>query len=155
MRRDDRAIKDIEGITGIIQECKVFRVAGSIDNIPYIVPMNFGYEFKEGSFKFYVHCAHEGKKLEIFKKNPTVAFEMDCGHLLTPAVLPCAYGYNYKSVMGMGTIKIVTETSLKIHMLQVLMKHQTGKDFSFTPSQAEAVTVCAIDVLEISGKECK
>jgi len=38
--------------------------------IPYIVPMNFGYEMADGALSLYFHCANEGRKINIIKKNP-------------------------------------------------------------------------------------
>lgn len=38
---------------------------------PYVVPLNFGYEFGE-SLIFYFHCAHEGHKLELLARDPHV-----------------------------------------------------------------------------------
>lgn len=50
-----------------------------VDNIPYIVPLNF--EYQENVF--YMHCAKEGRKLEMIKENPFVCFEMDQGSVKT------------------------------------------------------------------------
>jgi hypothetical protein len=43
MRRSDREIPGIQEIEEIIQKADVCRIALANDNIPYIVPMNFGY----------------------------------------------------------------------------------------------------------------
>ena len=45
--------------------------------VPYIVPLNYGYEYADGELTFYFHSAKEGRKLEILKKNPTVCLELD------------------------------------------------------------------------------
>lgn len=153
MRRTDREITDIKSICNIIDNCKVFRVATSVDNIPYIVPLNFGYEYNNENFVFYFHCANEGKKLDMFRKNSTVCFELDYNHDLIVANAACGYGYKYRSVIGTGKVEFITEVEDKIHMLKCLMKHQTTKDFTFTNEQASAVTVCKIKVLEISAKQ--
>lgn len=153
MRRQDREIKDIKNICDIIDQCKVFRVATSVDDIPYIIPLNFGYTYNKEIFEFYFHCANEGKKLEMFKKNNRICFEMDLNHKLTVSETACGYGYNYTSIIGTGYVELVADLDDKIKILSHLMKHQTAKDFTFTKEQASAVTVCKINVLEISAKE--
>lgn len=153
MRRTDREITDIKSICNIIDNCKVFRVATSVDNIPYIVPLNFGYEYKNENFVFYFHCANEGKKLDMFRKNNTICFELDYNHDLITSNTACGYGYKYRSVIGTGEVEFVTDINDKIHMLNCLMKHQTNKNFIFTNEQVATVTVCKINVLEISAKQ--
>lgn len=46
MRRKDREITDIEEIRDIIEKCKVCRLAMQDEEGLYLVPLNFGYEFK-------------------------------------------------------------------------------------------------------------
>lgn len=153
MRRKDREITNIESIINIIESCKVFRVAMSVQDMPYIVPLNFGYSYKNDIFEFYFHSAMEGKKLDIIKINPLVCFEMDCNHELTRAELVCSYGYNYKSIIGNGKVQIVDNIEEKILYLKNLMKHQTGNEFEFTNQQVTNVAVCKITVTEISAKK--
>lgn len=152
MRRKDREIIDIPTTLEIIRHCKVLRLAMCADQTPYIVPLNFGYAYEDGVFSFYFHCAGQGKKLDLMAKNPAVCFEMDRGHALAPADSPCGYGYNYESVIGSGTVQIVTDTKDKKRFLSAIMAHQTGETFCFNDSQASAVTVCKIQVDSLSAK---
>ncbi len=152
MRRSDRQVTDTQGIIAIIEKCKVMRLAMSADNMPYIVPLNFGYTFADNTFEFYFHCANEGKKLDILRANSNVCFEMDCEHKLTGSGSPCSYGYNYQSIIGSGKAEIVADTAQKKRLLQVLMKHQTGLDFQFDDTQANSVTVCKIICTDITAK---
>ena len=80
MRRSDREIKDFDEIIEVINKCDVCRLAINDGDYPYIVPMNFGFNIEDGKVVLYFHCASEGKKLELLRKNNKVAFEMDCGH---------------------------------------------------------------------------
>lgn len=155
MRREDREITDIKRIIEIIDSCKVFRVAMADDGMPYVVPLNFGYEYKDGSFEFYFHCAGEGRKLDIIAKNSSVCFEMDCNHELTEADGACGYGYNFSSVIGKGYAAIVTDAEEKKRMLTAFMKHQTGKNFTFNDYESNSVTMCKIKVSELCAKERK
>lgn len=78
MRRSDREITDLGEILSIINDCKVIHLAMVDDGEPYLLPLNFGYACEGGAFSFFCHSAREGRKLDILRKNPTVAFEMDC-----------------------------------------------------------------------------
>lgn len=153
MIRKDREIVDPNLICKIIDNCKVFRLGLSVENIPYIVPLNFGYVYKENNFEFCFHCANKGKKLDMIQKNKNVCFEMDCDHELTPEELACDYGYNFQSVMGTGLVEIVEDKDSKKDLLSVLMKHQTNKFFTFTDEQVSSVTVCKIKVSSITAKK--
>ncbi|HAH61874.1 MAG TPA: hypothetical protein DCL73_07230 [Treponema sp.] len=153
MRRTDREITDGATIRAILDSCKVFRLAMSAENVPYVVPLNYGYVFENGKYTVYFHCAQEGKKLDILRANNTVCFEMDTDHELTTAESACGYGYNYSSIIGNGIVKILDDAEDKKNGLKILMKHQTGKDFDFTDEQVAHVAVCRIDAAELTGKQ--
>ena len=59
MRRKDKEITDRNRIEDIIKNSKVCRLALSLNDIPYIVPVCFGYE----KSTMYFHSAGEEKKL--------------------------------------------------------------------------------------------
>jgi len=73
MRRSDREVTDVDEKLGIVARCKVCRL-GMIDETvgpgePYIVPLNFGYEYVDGVLFLYLHGAGEGRKINILKNN--------------------------------------------------------------------------------------
>ncbi len=84
MRKKDREIKDAKELKEILQKADVCRIAFAVDGVPYIVTMNFGYVWKD-HLTLYFHCAKEGKKLELTKRNNTVCFEMDTDHEIVEA----------------------------------------------------------------------
>ena len=53
MRKADREIKNIEEIIDIIKRCDVIRLAFNNGDYPYILPLNFGFEFIENKVIFY------------------------------------------------------------------------------------------------------
>ena len=57
MRRKDREITDICAILELVSECKVCRLAMTDGGVPYIVPLNYGYEYADGALTFYFHIA--------------------------------------------------------------------------------------------------
>lgn len=144
MRRKDREISNPEKIRTILENCKVCRIGLQDEDGIYIVPMNFGYTLADEHLTLYFHCAGEGRKMEILKKNPRVGFEMDCGHELVSADKACLHSFHYASVIGNGCAQFLHEPKDKKQALTLLMKHQTGKDFEFTDSMAKAVMVFRI-----------
>lgn len=153
MRRKDLEVTEIKKICEIIDSCKVFRMAMSVNHVPYIVPLNFGYRYFDEHFEFFFHCAGAGKKIDMLKENSRVCFEIDTDHQLVPANVACKYGYYYKSVIGMGEVTFVTDTEEKREYLSNIMRQQTGDDFIISKEQAAPVTVCKIKVSELTAKQ--
>ena len=122
-------------------------------NLPYIVPMSFGYRFlNDGILELFFHSAHEGRKIDILKKNSTVCFEMtnEGEPIFTEA--PCNSGYYFSSVIGYGKAYFIEDTGEKCRALSILFRHQTGKEVLFTPEQAETVCVFKIVSDDFTGK---
>ena len=156
MRRSDREVKDKSEIIEIIKKCGVCRLAFSDSNIPYIVPMNFGFEYTYETLTLYFHGAKEGKKHDIISKNPIVCFEMDCSHKLIKAEEACDYTMEYESVIGIGRIKYCTENTEKLHALKHLMSQYTKTgDFTFPDHVLDSVTIFKLEVSEFTGKRLK
>jgi hypothetical protein len=150
MRREDKAIKSKKEIEGILKSCMVCHVGFSDNNAPYVLAFNYGY--KSGTI--YIHCAAEGRKLDIIRKNPKVCVAVDCGHDLKTAQEPCAFGFQYKSVVAAGRAVIVTKRGEKIKGLRIIMKHLTSKDFTaFRESSLERVVLLKIRLTGITGKK--
>ena len=153
MRRADREITNYQQIKSIIEQAKVVHI-GMIDhNRPYIVPMQYGFVFADGTLTLYVHCAKEGRKLDILKKNPRVFIELETNvAIVSGGDVPCKYGSEYASVMGDGTAVIVEDVAEKISGLQLMMKTQSGRDFEITEQMTASVTVLRIDVPCVTAK---
>ncbi len=156
MRRKDREITDKSEIIKIIEKCAVCRIGLSQNDIPYIVPMNFGYEYIGGKLTFYFHGAKEGKKIDIISENPNAAFEMDCEHKLAKAETTSSYTMEYESVMGTGKIVICHDKDSKNHALKTMMKkYVPEKEFAFSDETLDAVMTFKLEVAEFSGKRNK
>lgn len=152
MRRIERAL-DKAGILKVLDTCKVLRLGMCQEQQPYIVPLNYGYEMAGSSLILYCHCANEGKKLDILRQNSNVCFEMDCNGRLKDGEEACSHSYFYASVIGNGIVEFLEEAEEKRKALAVLMRHMTGKDFSFFSKAALAsVTVMRIQSDHYSGK---
>lgn len=155
MRRADREVKDFQVVLGIIDKADVIRI-GLIDGkLPYIVPLNFGYENFAGQLIFYMHCANEGRKIDILNQNPNVCFELDVDHLLKEAPQACGWSMFFKSVMGYGTVEIITEKEDKIKGLSILMDHYNPEGKSKPYDFSQFIDRTTILKLTVESLTCK
>jgi nitroimidazol reductase NimA-like FMN-containing flavoprotein (pyridoxamine 5'-phosphate oxidase superfamily) len=154
MRRKDREITDIDNILDIIVRNKVCRLGMAENNNPYIVPLNYGYTYKDGVLTFYFHGAHEGKKIDILKTNNKACFEIDGGHALIKGEAAAHYSFAFESVIGFGAVEFLTSREDKIFGLDMLMKHQvdTDKKFEYSEQDLTTVNVYKLTVEEFTGK---
>ena len=152
MTKRELQITDLNEIKAILDTAKVLRLGLAVDNEPYIVPMNYGYVMEGEKLTLYLHSAVQGKKLDMLRANPRVFFELDCDLKPFEGEKPCQYGLAYSSLMGRGEARIVEDVEEKMKAMSVLMKTQTGKDFSFNERLVSIVAVIRIDVAEYTAK---
>lgn len=155
MRRKDREIREKKLQREILEAAEALRIAFAVDNEPYIVAMNFGFQWDQ-KLTFYLHCAQEGKKIDMLRRNNRVCFQTDTEHLLVVDERSCRWSMNYASIVGIGTIHIVTDDNERLHGLKLLMQNYGKKgDTTFAAEMLQAVYVLRIDVDEISAKRKK
>ena len=152
MTKREYQITDEQQIIAILDAGKVLHLGLAVDNEPYVVPMNYGYVLEAGKLVLYLHSALRGKKLDMIRANSRVFFEIDCDLMPFEGKVPCQYGLAYSSVMGRGKAVIVEDVEEKKKAMSVLMKTQTGKDFTFEDRLVSIVAVIRIDVSEYTAK---
>ncbi len=152
MRRKDREVTTIEGIRSIIEKCKLCHLAMVDNGMPYVIPMNFGYELDNKTLCLYFHSAKSGRKIEILNKDKAVCFEMAVEGKLGEVVDPCNAGYLYESVLGFGHVEFIDDIPEKCRALSLLMKHQSKRDFTFMEKQADSVCVFKVISTDFTGK---
>jgi len=155
MRRHERQVTDTKDITAVIENCNVCRLAMTDGAAPYIVPLNFGFEFYSGNLTLYFHSAGEGRKIDILRKNPVVGFEMDNNRgLKDGGTAACRYSIYYESVIGTGKAEFVTGYREKKAALEKLMKHMTLKEnLGFNDEFINAVTIFTITSTDFTVKK--
>jgi len=152
MTKRERQITDPEQIRHILDTGKVLHLGLAVDNEPYVVPMNYGYTTEDGKLVLYLHSALQGRKLDMIRTNPRVFFEIDCDLMPFEGRVPCQYGLVYSSIMGRGEAHLVEDVEEKKQAMSLLMKTQTGKDFTFEDRLVSIVAVIRIDVAEYTAK---
>jgi nitroimidazol reductase NimA-like FMN-containing flavoprotein (pyridoxamine 5'-phosphate oxidase superfamily) len=151
MRRKDLEVLDKERLVKVLDGCKVCRL-GISDEVPYIVPMNFGYSWDD-RLTLYFHSAPRGRKLDLMRQNPRVSFEMDCDHQLVAGSTACRYSYRYSSLMGAGKVRFLEDAGEKLEALRCIMRQVTGTDdYEYDEPAVRSVAVFAVDATEVIGK---
>ena len=152
LTRREREVTDINEILKILDNSKIVHI-GLIDgDEPYVVPMNYGYTYKNEQLTLYLHGATEGKKLDIMRVNPKVFFSVECDVEPFNGTVACQYGTSYSSIMGKGKARILETPEEKMQGLTLFMKTQTGLDFKFNERLVSAVSVIKIEVSEFTAK---
>ena len=153
MRRKDREITDETAIRAILDKAQVLHLAMIDGDRPYVVPLHYGYSLIDGRLTLYLHSAKEGRKLDVLQKNGRVAFVLETDvSSISGGEIPCKYGAAYASVMGEGKAVLLTDLAEKAAALQILMKIQTGREFTITEAMTESVAVLRVDAETYSAK---
>lgn len=153
MRRKDREITDVKEIISILDACKTASVAMVDRDTPYVVPLSYGYEMKEDSLVLYFHCAKEGRKIEVLKRNNNVCFTIFTEGEPLHADNPCNSGYYYSSIIGNGKAELIEDSAEKRYALGKMFEQQSGRKVEFTEAQADTVGVFKIVSKEYTGKK--
>lgn len=149
MRRKDKEIRTREEIVEIIERAAVCRLGLCSENVPYVVPLNFGYS----GGCLYLHSAREGRKMDMIRANPRVCFEIDIDAELIPSDQPCDWGMKYASVIGFGTASVLEDPEEKKRGLNAILAHYGSRPLQPYPeSVLEHTAVIRVRVEEMTGK---
>jgi uncharacterized protein len=153
MRKKDREIKDTKELEEILKKADVCRIAFAVDGTPYIVTMNYGYSWKD-NLTLYFHCAKEGKKLELMKKNNRVCFEMDIDHDIVQSENACDWGMKYRSIVGLGLLESISNEEEKKKGLDCIMDHYgfVGKK-EYNAKALDLTEILRLTTTEFTGKK--
>ena len=149
MRRKEKQIRDQSEVDTIIKESRVCRLAMVDGNKPYVVPLNFGYEFPY----LYFHSAGEGRKLDVIRKNSQVCFEFDHLEKLIKDTDACEWGAAFKSVIGEGEAVLVTDLETKEKAMHCIMAQYSSRSFEFPKESLERTAVIQVKISEMIGKK--
>ena len=148
MRKSEREIADVHEKFAALLRCGYMTLAVEGEGAPYCVPLNFGAELAGNTLVLYFHCAKEGKKLDLLRKNPRVGFSAaNMLRVFNKGAAPCGYTTDYESVCGTGRAEILEDETARLHY--------SAEDFpaeSFSPKALSLTCVVKISVDSWSGK---
>jgi nitroimidazol reductase NimA-like FMN-containing flavoprotein (pyridoxamine 5'-phosphate oxidase superfamily) len=138
----------------ILNRGDVCHIALVDDKSPYVVALNYGFEWIDSSLILYFHCSKSGKKWDVIKNNNLGCFIVDVDHDLVRSEKDCDWGMKYKSVVGRGRLEVVFKEREKKKGLDLLMQHYSDKfDFGYDCKAVSETTVLKMVVTEITGKK--
>ncbi len=137
-------------IEELLTKALVGRLGMCKDNQPYVVPVCFVYH----DDKIFFHSARQGRKMDFMKANPTVCFQAD-EYSLVSSSKPCKFTMNYHSVVAVGCVRFLADSSEKLKILKILVcKYDTSNLAELlNEKKTRRVEVGEITVTEISGKK--
>lgn len=155
MRRKDREVTDPARIEETIAESHCCRLGFSDGEVPYVVPLSFGYAHRpDGGYTFYFHSAGEGRKIDLIRRRGRAAFELDTHYQLTRGDRACAHSARFRSVMGAGAVSFVEDPAGKRAALTAIMEHTAGPGpWTFDETMLAAVRVFRLDTETLTCKE--
>ena len=149
MRRKKNEVTDRQEMQDVIRASRVMRLALCLENEPYVVPMSFGYDDRA----LYFHCAAEGLKVDILRRNPRVCCLFEHGLAFdSKGDNPCAWGFAYFTVIVHGEAARITDPAEKLAALQVITDQYSTNGERVPADKAEKVEVWKIGILEMTGK---
>lgn len=122
MRRKDREVTDPAIVEKILQAGSVCHLAMARNNMPYVVPLNYGYIWEDGRLVLLFHSANAGKKLDILEENPHVFFSISIGHELIAGERPCDTSMRFSCLMGQGEAEILRDPGQIRETMELFMK---------------------------------
>ena len=153
-RRHDREVTNTKDILDIIDECEVMRLGLADGLYPYIVPVNFAYQYKDGELFLYLHGASAGRKYELLRKNKCCTFEMDThgDFLFFPEKKDVSFAY--QCVMGRADVTFLeTVAEKKAAFDEIIMARRADTaHFPYNEAALTRVSVARLAVTEISAK---
>ena len=119
MRKAEREVKDPAEKFAALMRCPYIVLAANGDLAPYQVPLNFGAALREEGLVLYFHCAKEGRKLELLRKDGEVSFcAANMLRVFNKGIAPCGYTTDYESVCGRGSAEILREEGERLEGLK-------------------------------------
>ncbi len=144
-------IEDRKDIEEVIRACKTCFLAMSVDNEPYVLPMNFALE----GDTVILHSAQSGRMWETLKQNPKVCINWTLGEDLAwqDVQVGCSYRVKSKSVIVEGEVEIIDDYDEKYRLLGVLMAQYSDREFKFNRPAVVNVGIIKVHIRNITGKE--
>jgi nitroimidazol reductase NimA-like FMN-containing flavoprotein (pyridoxamine 5'-phosphate oxidase superfamily) len=149
MRRKEKAITKKSEIEAVILKALVCRVGLADDNVPYIIPLCFGYQ--DGTI--YVHGSLQGRKADMLRKNQNVCFEFDINAEIIAAENACDWGVKYQSVIGFGKASFLEDPDDKRKALAIIMNHYSDGPWQFPENAINGTAVIKIEIESMTGKQ--
>lgn len=151
-RLPKRAAYDRETVFKILDEAFVCHVGFVADGQPFVIPTNFG---RSGE-TIYLHGSAASRMLRTLGEGVPVCVTVTLTDGLVLARSAFHHSVNYRSVVVLGTARLVEDPSEKMEALRLFTEHiMKGRWEEIrwpTEQELKATTVLALPLLEVSAK---
>ena len=155
MRRKDREITDRSTILSIVRHCELLHLGLHDPDdpmYPYVVPVNFAPEDKDGTLYLYFHGARDGRKFDLMQRTGVCSFTMECNAAVETVPEHRDITTRYESVMGKGKLRLL-DGDEAIHALQLIVDFPAvSRGFDWNRDVLPRTAVWEISVTEMTGK---
>jgi len=148
MRREDREITDKKVMLDIISRAQVCYLGMSKDNMPYVIPINFGYYENT----IYFHCALEGEKIDVLKNNPHVCMVFNVDNKLINNIVQDDWTMYYKSVIAYEKVEFIMDIAERQNAINIMFHHYGGKDYPLPEPVLAKTMFMKVEINSMMGK---
>lgn len=150
MQKINQEITDQNVIEEILKGANICRIAIHDVNEPYLLPFNYGYS----NGCLFIHSGPKGKKLDLLTSHPNVSFEVEDKVQIIKDYSPCNWSTFYRSVIGKGTVEVITDYHQKKHGLEIIMAHHGASEKPvFDKKQVNGTVILKLNITHVSGKK--
>ena len=138
-----------------LKQAQLLNIAVNTDTVPYIIPLCFGEEEKDGRFVFYFHKAREGTLNSLIKKECPCSFSITgrCSLFMDEEKRTC--NMNYASFIGKGRVSLVESEDERNKAVRLIMEHYDRGTFNLDMRAMSAILIYRIDTDEYTVKATK
>lgn len=148
MRRKERERTDRAFMEQVLKDADTLWLSLNTDGAPYVIPVN--HALHEGVL--YVHCADEGLKLDLIRRDPRVGFAAAAD----VRILRERSSTAYRSVCGSGTAVLVDDDEEKQKALVAIRdQYQAICDLPAPAARLPKIGIIRIDIERMTGKEAR
>ena len=152
VREPQRAVYDRDAVNQILDEALLCHVGFVADGQPFVIPMNYG---RDGN-ALYIHGSPASRMLRQLEAGVPVCVTVTMVDGLVLARATFNHSMNYRSVVIVGTAKLVDDAAEKLAALRAIVEHIILHrwDDSRPPNEKElkATSVLRLPITEFSAK---
>ena len=146
MYRQGRQMLQEAEILEIVKKCKVCHLGLARDNVPYVIPVYYGYDIWDEQLILYFDCPPLGKKMDILRQNQNACFEINT---LEQAACNAAC----ECIGGTGRIAVCRDGREKEKALKCIAGHyRPGAEPVFSAEEIERASILKLFVIDYTGK---
>lgn len=120
------------------------------DGLPYVLPMNYGYENEV----IYLHSAPDGNLVSVIENNPNVCitFCTEPDLVWQHEEVACSYRMRTDSVICHGQVVFEEDYDEKVKALDIIMRQYSERDFSYSGPAVRNVKIWKVSINKITAK---